>query len=395
MRMHNKLARFLDITRLVLSVLGFGISLLALFKAPTALTWKLAILATEWGYLLTPITLLVFLPKWRGSLASRIAAGLGVLAAIFTLTPLVRAVPVAHQTVIALDRAFGAVPPSPTAGVPERATPLRLANFFPAVSPQPVPVSTLVYSWQNEEALTLDLYHPAKSAQPAPIVVVIHGGSWRNGNNQQFVALDKYLAGRGYAVAAINYRLAPRWKFPAARDDVQAAIGYLVANAEVLGLDKTRMVLLGRSAGGQLALQVAYTVREPGIRGVIAFYAPADLFYAYAHPGNPAVIDTWGILESYLGGSPAAVCDTYAAASPIRFVNASSPPTLLIHGVRDELVSIRQSERLDSRLAQTGVPHFLLKLPWATHVGDINFNGPSGQISTFVVERFLTTVMQR
>jgi acetyl esterase/lipase len=67
---------------------------------------------------------------------------------------------------------------------------------------------------------------------------------------------------------------------------------------------------------------------------------------------------------------------------------------LLIHGGRDELVSPRQSERLAERLAEAGVPHFVLRLPWATHAGDFNFSGPMGQISTYAVERFLAAVMR-
>ncbi|MFB3114637.1 MAG: alpha/beta hydrolase, partial [Nitrospirales bacterium] len=71
-----------------------------------------------------------------------------------------------------------------------------------------------------------------------------------------------------------------------------------------------------------------------------------------------------------------------------------SPPTLLIHGERDELVSPAQSDRLSRHLSQRGVPHVYLRFPWATHGCDANFNGPCGQISTFAIERFLAAVMK-
>src|SRR5918992_733748 len=71
-----------------------------------------------------------------------------------------------------------------------------------------------------------------------------------------------------------------------------------------LPLDPQRLVLLGRSAGGQLALLVAYTAQDPAIRGVVSLYAPIDLRWGYAHPASPWIVDTRGILEGYLGGSP-------------------------------------------------------------------------------------------
>ena len=126
---------------------------------------------------------------------------------------------------------------------------------------------------------------PATPAAPAPCIVVIHGGSWANGDSTQLPGLNSYLAARGYVVAAINYRLAPDHRFPAARDDLLAAIEYLKGHAQELGIDPRRFVLLGRSAGAQLALLVAYTAGDAAIRGVVGFYGPADLVYGYRTPG--------------------------------------------------------------------------------------------------------------
>ncbi|NTW02804.1 MAG: alpha/beta hydrolase, partial [Oscillochloris sp.] len=232
-----------------------------------------------------------------------------------------------------------------------------------------------------------------RGSGPAPLLVVIHGGAWQGGDKSEMPALSRYLAGQGYAVAAVNYRLAPRWPFPAARDDVRAAIVYLKANATTLGIDPTRIALCGRSAGGQLALLVGYTAADPAIRGVIAFYAPTDLVYGYEHPSNPYVLDSTEMLESYLGGPPTGAESTYAEASPISFVGPEAPPTLLIHGRRDELVTFHQSTLLAERLKAVGRPHLLLDIPWATHAADFNFSGPSSQLSTYAIEHFLGAVM--
>jgi acetyl esterase/lipase len=250
-----------------------------------------------------------------------------------------------------------------------------------------------VFNTFNDEKLTLDIYRPSYEHKLLPGVIVVHGGTWQSGNNSEFVALNAYLAGRDYVVAAINYRLAPRWPFPAARDDVLSAIAYLKVYGPEIGLDPSRLALLGRSAGGQLALLAAYTAGEPAIRGVISIYGPTDLQFGYEHPAPSGLYDTRGSLEAYLGGPPAKASENYYAASPINFVTATSPPTLLIHGLLDDVVKPDQSERLESRLQQAGVKHLFVRLPWATHGCDKSFGGPCGQVATYAVERFLDGVM--
>ena len=98
------------------------------------------------------------------------------------------------------------------------------------------------------------------------------------------------------------------------------------------------------------------------------------------------------MIGRYLGGSPADVPQVYAAASPISHAGADCPPTLLIHGGRDTLVAPIQSDMLAMQLAQAGAQYMLLRLPWAEHACDVNFSGPSGQISTYAIERFLAAV---
>jgi acetyl esterase/lipase len=93
-----------------------------------------------------------------------------------------------------------------------------------------------------------------------------------------------------------------------------------------------------------------------------------------------------------VGGPPSREEKAYFAASPINFVTASSPPTLLVHGSRDETIPADQSARLDTRLREAGVKHVFATLPWATHGCDKSFGGPCGQITMFAVERFLDAV---
>ena len=106
------------------------------------------------------------------------------------------------------------------------------------------------------------------------------------------------------------------------------------------------------------------------------------------------MLDSPKTLGEYLGGTPAEVKAQFDAASAIDFVGPGSPPALLIHGTRDEMVFVEQSRRVAQRLSEAKVAHALLELPWATHGCDANPGGPGGQITTWAVERFLAAVFE-
>ncbi|GAB4205978.1 MAG: hypothetical protein OHK0022_32550 [Roseiflexaceae bacterium] len=371
---------------------NLGLGVLAVVRAPNTLLWMASIGSTEWGHILALLGLAPLLTNWRASRAGRLSAGLGAAAALLALTPLLRALPVAQSLPSQLHQAFGESLPRSGPEAPALDQPLSATKLLLGVRSPKVVVSTHTYASRDGQDLLLDIYQPSERNGPLPGVLVIHGGAWRGGDRTQLPALNRYLAARGYLVAALSYRLAPAHLFPAAHDDVHAALDYLKAKAAALELDAGRLVLLGRSAGAHLALLAAYSLNDPSIRGVVSFYGPADLHYGYANPSNPAVIDTRSVQEQFLGGNPEQVPEVYDAASPIQFVGPNTPPTLLIHGGRDELVAHRQSERLAERLAQQGRPHLLLSLPWATHGFDVNFSGPASQLSTYAIERFLASV---
>jgi acetyl esterase/lipase len=223
--------------------------------------------------------------------------------------------------------------------------------------------------------------------------VVIHGGSWSSGDSKQLPELNSYLAKAGYNVAAINYRKAPQYQNPLPVIDVKNALTYLRAHADALNIDTNNFVLLGRSAGAQIALLAAYTLKDSGIKGVIDFYGPADMVWGYSKPASKLVMDSRGVMERYLGGTYQEAQKNYFASSPIEFVNKTSPPTLIIHGENDVLVAYEHSRRLNEKLGQVGVKHYWLKLPWATHGFDYNLHGPGGQLSTYAVRRFLDDVV--
>lgn len=378
--------------RLALAVLLSTVSLLTVVNAPTTKLWLLEVVVTEWGYALALLALALLLSRPRSGPLGYTSSALAVTAAVLFLTPLARAVPVAGRLPERVADAFGAVPPRSAPGAPARNSALSAGALGGTLPSSGVRVTTETYaSGGAAGALQLDLYR-GSSAAPAPLVVIVHGGSWSSGGRRDLAPLNRYLAARGYVVASPDYRLAPDYPFPAGVDDVRAALEYLRANAARFGIDPGRVVLMGRSAGGQVALLLAYTARDPAIKGAVGYYSPVDLRYAYANPSDPHVLNSGAVLRQYLGGAPATRGAAYDSASPINLVSASTVPTLLVHGERDELVSPAQSERLDSVLARAGVPHLLVRLPWATHGCDYNLRGPCGQIATYALERFLAAV---
>jgi len=368
-------------------------SLLAVFRAPAKPFWYLAIFITEWGYALAAVlTPTIFLMSWKTTV-ERWGRALLTLSVLFCASPLWRAVSIARDLPAGLEHAFGAARPREMPQAPARLAPLIWNDLWRGISNPAVQKMTYVYSRVDGQTLSLDLYRPLHPQALLPGVLVIHGGSWQSGDKTGFEPLNRYLAARGYAVAAIDYRLAPRWIFPAARDDVHSALDWLRQNAGLLHLDAKQWVLLGRSAGGEIALAAAYDRKDPSVRGVIALYAPSDLTFAYAIPDNPLIMNSRKVIAAYLGGTPDQKPQLYTEASPLNAVDARTPPTLMIHGLRDELVWPVHAERLSARLALARRPFYFLKLPWATHGFDIHLNGPSGQLSLYAIEYFLAAVM--
>lgn len=383
-----------DVLRLIGGLVFACLASLTFISASTRLMWGAGLAATEYGYWLACAALLPLIPTRRQTRLGKVGALLSMGAAGLFLLPAVRAWQMNGDLPKTFDQRFGAQRRERThASEDPRQLPVRLPELLKPAKLPDVRFEERVFATRGGERLTLDIYQPAYVHGPLPAVIVVHGGSWQTGNNTEFAALNGYLAGRDYVVAAINYRLAPRWPFPAARDDVLSAIAYLKVYASQLGVDPNRLALMGRSGGGQLALLAAYTSGEPSIKGVISVYGPTDLRFAYEHPAPSGLVDTRGNLEAYLGGPPAGAEDTYFAASPLNFVTATSPPTLLIHGMRDAVISADESVRLEERLREAGVKHLFVRLPWATHGCDKSFGGPCGQIATYSIERFLDGVM--
>lgn len=376
---------------LVLAAGLAGFAALTWAHPPTPPAWKLAILAGEYGHFLALLSgVLVAFVWWQGGMTGwnrfAVMVLLGV-AAVLLLWPTSQAWRISRGLPGRLRAMWGA------GALPTRRALSLRRLFFPRPTRR-LPVQTRdVTRGDGDGVLPLDFYRAVGGPRGgAPCVVMIHGGGWDGGDRKQLADANHRLAARGYAVAAISYRLAPRHRWPAAAEDVAAAIAYLRAQAAELGIDPDRIVLFGRSAGGQLATAVGYRPGQPFIRGVVAYYAPHDLHFAWRNTPEGGILDFFTLMRQYLGGSPEEAPRAYAEASAYDAVGPQTPPTLLVHGGKDSLVWFRQSERLAARLAEHGVPHTYLALPWAVHAFDFNPDGPGGQLADFVLETFLAAV---
>lgn len=358
------------------------IALLNVLKSPDWSEWKLALLAGEYGHWLALLPVLLAALAWslRGPAVDLAYATVLIcaLALGLLIRPSLEAWKLGRALPGQLTLQFGPVPLAQA--------PFSFAGLF-ASRPAPVPAETLRYSGE----LALDFYR-AVGKSPAPCVVVIHGGGWDGGSREEIAHFNHWLARAGYAVAAIDYRLAPGAMWPAQRVDTLAAVAYLKTHAATLGVDPARLVLLGRSAGGNIAEAVGYTAADPAIRGVIALYAPADLHFAWRYSREDDVLKSPQLLRQFLGGTPEAAASAYDSASGYLHVTKTTPPTLLLHGQLDTLVWHRQSERLAARLAEHRVPHAFVSLPWATHAFEYHLAGPGGQLTRFSVAWFLAAV---
>ncbi len=236
--------------------------------------------------------------------------------------------------------------------------------------------------------LTLDVFRPERAGTYAS-VVQIYGGAWQRGAPGNDSAPAAYLASHGYVVFAIDYRHAPRWRWPAQLADVRAALRWIEVHGPEYGADPERIALIGRSSGAQLALVGAYAPGAPPVRAVVSYYGPVDLVEGYRHPPSPDPLHVRGIEEAFLGGTPDEVPELYREASPITYAAHPLPPTLLVYATRDNVVEARFGALLDERLRATGTTSVLLEIPWSEHGFDAVTGGPGAQLALYYTERFL------
>jgi acetyl esterase len=210
--------------------------------------------------------------------------------------------------------------------------------------------------------LTLDASVPEGDG-PFPAVILVHGGSWARGDKRSYVApLFDTLTQAGFVWFSIDYRQTPEFQFPAPTEDVMAAIQWVWANAPKYKVSVSRVVLLGESAGGQMAGYVgARYGKVLGLAAVVDMYGPNDMLAQGARakaqsehpqPGNKSP----SMLPEYLGIKEwnEDATNRMREASPIAWVSKDMPPFLCIHGTADEQVPYEQSPKMCEAIKKAG-----------------------------------------
>lgn len=226
-------------------------------------------------------------------------------------------------------------------------------------------------AYGKDAAQKMDVYLPAnRSKDSTKVLLLIHGGSWTNGDKKEF---DRYINSLQkffpqYAIVNINYRLAyvRRNIFPAQLKDIDDAIAFVDRKADEYEINANEIVLLGASAGAHLGLLKAYKENtNHRIRAVIDLFGPNDLSWIYMHHPFSSMSQT--LLQNFLGASYSEDHQLYKNASPINYVTSQSPPTIILHGGADYVVPLSESKRLQSKLDSAHVMNELVIYPQGQH----------------------------
>ena len=224
--------------------------------------------------------------------------------------------------------------------------------------------------------LTVDIARPAADNGPAPALLFLPGGGWQTADRTPL--LERYaipMAEGGYVCVAGEYRVMAQAPWPAAIQDVKATIRWLRANAAEWGIDPERIALGGKSAGGHLALLAGatngsgefeeslngggiYAGYSSRVAAVIGVAPVADISEYWRRPG----------MTPYTAADPSDAA--LRAANPITRVDGSYPPTLLLHGTKDDRVPHEMTLRMFHTLEQAGVPADLALFAEQDHLFD-------------------------
>ncbi len=222
-----------------------------------------------------------------------------------------------------------------------------------------------VNGWKGRE----DIYYNPTASKPTPVIFNIHGGGWNHGVKETQTGFNTYFK-NGFAVVNVEYRLTAVATAPAAVEDVRSALLYVVKHAKELNIDPNRIVMMGGSAGGHLALisgmlqndnrfdNIYKDVKGYSIAAIIDNYGPADL--------TSPDFAKYGSLVRWLGNYSTDV-KFRESLSPIFYVKKTSPPVFIVHGDADPTVPYSQSVALKKKLDEAGVRNEFITVEGGLH----------------------------
>jgi acetyl esterase len=277
---------------------------------------------------------------------------------------------------------------------------LSLRDFGEGAAPD----EKRVYARHDGTPLWLDIYHPhgAVPGTLSPVMIAVHGGGFFEGSRIFGAANLRWYADRGWTVLSVDYRLAdathPTWNLAA--DDVRCALAWTAAHAAELGVDVNRITLSGGSAGGSLSLAAAYAPDAarpdaacgpyvPHVAAVIVKVPLIDPVDSWNRPGELRNLQR-SYLTRYLGGSPQQFPARYAAVDLRRLIGPNKPPTLILGGAEDPLVSPEPAIDFTRRDAAAGNVARLILFPYSGHDFNTAYGSITNQAILQIVAQFMT-----
>lgn len=213
-----------------------------------------------------------------------------------------------------------------------------------------IKIKDLVYKKLETRSLHLDAFYKKQNTK-LPAVILIHGGGWKSGNKSQMQIMAQAIASKGYSCFAIEYRLSPEAKYPAAIFDVKTAIKFIKANAEKFNVDPSRIAVLGCSSGGQMAALIGTTNENSAFEdkgdwnqnAKVQAIIDMDGILAFKHPES----QEGKVASLWLGGTYEEKPETWQQASALTHTDQNTPPILFInsdmirfHAGRDNMIAI-------------------------------------------------------
>ncbi len=243
-------------------------------------------------------------------------------------------------------------------------------------------IADIIYCTMDGVPLKMDLYYPENSQTTSQVLVYVHGGSFTGGDKRTGSGIIDIpmMTSRGYAVAAINYRLMPAHPFPAEVQDAKCAIRFLRAHAEEYRLRTDKIGIWGGSAGGHLAAMVGLTNGEADfevgeylehssrVDAVVEMFGPTDLTMPMGWLQRMLLRRAFGTDDPQ--------AEVLQKASPVQYIQADAPPFLILHGEQDSAVPLEQAQVFYQKLVERGDTVSLLTVKNANH----NFKPTGGAI---------------
>jgi acetyl esterase len=220
----------------------------------------------------------------------------------------------------------------------------------------------LQYSNPEGGPLCGDLYRP-DDTETLPAVILIHGGSFIEGNRKSMASVGRGLVEAGFVAFTIDYRLAPEFLFPAPVEDAKSAAEFLKDHAEEYGVDGSKIGVLGSSAGGTIAALLA-TEDPPPVSAAVIYSGAFD--FTKKTTSGPSEAEKEGIKLSECEGTKQECNQYYEELSPVFHVTPNTAPMLMFNSTSEQAL-VQQPQEMAQKLEAAGVPHELIIFEGSQH----------------------------